>query len=88
MAFQKRPKHFWGKMMNKKKKVTNWAKTREQKNTTWHQNVSQNPPNPDFCSVKMVHVEVVLFLTLERLKRGTETNSPTDIYIYIYINIF
>ena len=32
-------------------------------------------------------LEVVLFLTLERLKRGTETNSPACIYIYRYIYI-
>ena len=28
-------------MMNNKKEVTNWAKAREQKNTYWHQSVSQ-----------------------------------------------
>ena len=47
---------------------------------------------PYFCSVKMVPPEVILFLTLEvilflaleRLKRGTETNSPAYIYIYIH----
>ena len=28
-------------MMNKKKEVTNWAKARKQRNTNWHQNLSQ-----------------------------------------------
>ena len=41
MAFSKEATNYLGKMMNKKKEVTNWAKTREQKNTNWHQNVSQ-----------------------------------------------
>ena len=48
--------------------------------------------NPYFCSLKIVPskggtvtLEVVLTLTLERLKRGTKTNSPAYIYIYTYI---
>ena len=72
-------------MLNKKKEVTNWAKAGEQKNTNWHQNVSQNPQNPYFCSVRMVPQEVVLFLTLEvvllltleRLKRGKSKLGPS-----------
>ena len=51
----------------------------------------KNPQN--IFSVKMapqevvlfLSLEVVLFLTLERLKRGTETNSPACIYTHIYI---
>ena len=35
--------------------------------------------------VLFLTLEVALFLTLERLKRGTKTNSPAHIYIYIYI---
>ena len=36
-------------MMNKKKEVTNWAKARKQKNTNWHQNLSQkSSKNPIF----------------------------------------
>ena len=48
--------------------------------------------NPYFCSAKtgpqevvlFLALEVVLFLTLERPKSGPTTNSPADIYIYIY----
>ena len=36
--------------------------------------------------VLFLALEVVLFLALERLKRGTKTNSPVAIYIYIYIS--
>ena len=35
--------------------------------------------------VLFLTLEVVLFLTLERLKRGTKTNSPAYIYIYIWL---
>ena len=87
--FQKRPTISWEKRM---KEVTNWAKAREQKNTNGTKMCHTNPQKPYFCSVKRVPqkvalflaLEVVLLLTLERLKRGTETNSPAHIYIYIY----
>ena len=80
-----------GKMMNKKKEVTNWNKARKQKNTNWHQICHKIPQkNTIFCSVKnetskggtVLTLEVVLKLTLERLKRGTKTNSPAYIYIH------
>ena len=56
----------------------------------------KNPLKDYFCGVKMVPqevvlfltLEVVLFLTLERLKRGTETNSPIYIYTYTHMYIF
>ena len=79
-----------GKMMNKKKEVTNWAKNRKQKNTNWHQNLSQKSSKTHIFVVRkwspqelvlFLTLEVVLFLTLERLKRGTKTNSPAYIYI-------
>ena len=57
--------------MNKKKEVTNWAKPENRK----HELAPKCVKSPYFCSVKMVPQEVVLFLTLERLKRGTETSS-------------
>ena len=71
--------------MNKKKEVTNWAKNRKQKNTNWQQNLSQKSSiTPIFVVRKwspqevvlFPTLEVVLFLALERLKRGTKTNSP------------
>ena len=56
----------------------------------------KNPQKPYFCSAKtgpqevvlLLTLEVVLFLTLERPKRGTKTNSPAHIYIYIHIRKF
>ena len=37
--------------------------------------------------VLFLALEVVLKLTLGRLKRGTETDSPAYLYIYIYIYV-
>ena len=52
MAFWEEAKYL-GKMMNKKKEVTNWAKARKLKNTNWHQNLSQkSSKKPCFRSVK------------------------------------
>ena len=79
-----------GKMINKKKEVTNWAKARKQRNTIRHQNLSHKSLKTLFFVVlqwspqKVVlflTLDVVLKLTLERLKRGTKTNSPAHIYI-------
>ena len=84
-------KDFFGKMMNKKLEVTNLAKNRKQKNTNWHQNLSQKSSKTPFFVVRkwspqevvlFLTLEVVLFLALEGLKRGTKTNSPAYIYIY------
>ena len=82
-------------MLNNKSELTNWAQNTKQKNTNWHQNLSQkSSKNPIFVVREWDPQEVVLFLTLEvvpkltleRLKSGTETNSPAYIYIiYIYI---
>ena len=78
-------------MLNNKSELTNWAQNTKQKNTNWHQNLSQkSSKNPIFIVRKWDPQEVVLFLTLEvvpgltleRLKSGTETNSPAYIYIY------
>ena len=83
--------------MNRKKEVTHLAKARKQRNTHWHQNLSQkSPQNPFFVvwkwsSQKVVlflTLKVVLFLTLERLKRGTKTNSPAYIYICMYVCMY
>ena len=60
-------------------------KNRKHKNTNGHQNEKKKTY---FCSLKMVPQEVVQFLileavqklTLERPKRGTETNPP---YIWL-----
>ena len=40
--------------------------------------------------VLFLTLEVVLFLVLERLKRGTETNSPayTCMYVCMYVCIY
>ena len=81
-------------MLNSKSELTNWAQNTKQKNTNWHQNSSQKNPQKKtlfFVVRKWAPQEVVLFLTLEgvpkltleRPKRGTKTNSPAYIHIYI-----
>ena len=66
------------------------------KNTNWHQNLSQKSSKTPIFVVRkwspqevvlFLTLEVVLFLALERLKRGTKTNSPAYIYIYISLSL-
>ena len=85
-------KNVFCKRLNNKSELTNWAQNTKHKNTNWHQNLAQkSSKNPIFVVRKWAPQKVVLFLTLEvvpkltleRLKSGTETNSPAYIYIYM-----